>query len=541
MSDDNDRLNPIDKLFNPARGRKSRKLWKKSHSFSLSEAWRICNIIKKQSASPGSFIDINGVVLPKIGHIFELKEGTRYTFLPPGSKCLVTKVQIQKVFFTDQDFVPEAKVMPLNSAAQAIEPREYSVRIKDLKAVSEDTYRLFVKNRESNFSPEEIIFNEGDAVELTGDTTIKMESPMMGAASHAFPKGLKGVIDSPKGREGANLNQINSPYQLANKTGVNVELSLAYGKRPLVRQRDVFEVPLVPGQRYNVYLPSYQHNVEFSSSQIRRRQFDRKMFDRIVMDEKTRKEILSLVYSEEKILSQWGLGKVFHRGRGKIFLAIGPSGTGKTMTGEALAELLGRPLFIADSTNLIPIAGHFEQALKEVIDKTERWNAVTIIDEAEGILLSREATSYDVSWRIQAVLRNLERLERGILWLTTNRPIDIDPAINSRIRCQICFPALDDEKRKKVWQGIFSENLSVSGLTEKILCELVKFEINGREIKNAVINAADRASYDHLDSVPVEYVLAAAKTICESQEILEKAKKDYYNHRRDNSIGFLRD
>jgi len=259
------------------------------------------------------------------------------------------------------------------------------------------------------------------------------------------------------------------------------------------------------------------------------------MFDRVVMNKETRKTILSLVRGKEEDLDKWGVKTTFQKGTGKTFLAFGPPGAGKTMTGEALAELLERPLYIVDSKDFGTGIESFERGLCEVIEKTERWNSVTVIDEAELILQTREASLLDSSMRVAAVLRNLEKLQKGILWLTTNRPIEIDFAIESRIRAQIYFPFLNARQRRTIWETSLPPHLPVSGLKER-LDELAEIPINGREIRNVIVNAAEQASSEGLKRVPADYLLAWAKIIPKNQEVLRKAKKD---SRQYGSIGFL--
>lgn len=510
--------------------------------FSRREIKRICKIVEEQLPLSEPFIKIDGVFLPRAGHIFRVKQGTRYQFFAPGSLVLVVFTFITKSAFVDKDFKPEVNVTALNTEGRCIEAGEikhFSVRSEDIEPILEEELASVLENRRKPH-PQEDIFYDGEAVELIQDVTLKAES-MGGAASYTLPKGLKGIIDKPEFQRGASLDDINSPHQRQNRVRIMTAITLKRDHVGHDLEKTFLDVPLEQkGQKYSVYFPAHQGNIELQYSQIRRRPFDKDMFFRVVMDDKTRQSILSLVLGREEMLSKWGITKSFHKGKGKVCLAFGPPGTGKTLTGEALAELLERPLYIADSTKLVPTPGNFERALQDVIDKTERWNSVTLIDEAEGILLSRDASYYDASWRIEAVLRNLERLERGILWFTTNRPVDIDPAINSRIRIQIYFPPLDAEKRRKVWECTFPKDFPVVGLTEEFLDELAAVEINGREISNAIMNAADRASYEGLDSVPAAYVLIAAKTIRESQDILENAKKKHYNPGRGNDFAFGR-
>jgi hypothetical protein len=70
-------------------------------------------------------------------------------------------------------------------------------------------------------------------------------------------------------------------------------------------------------------------------------QFDEDAFHKLVMEERKKRLIYSLVTNSEKTFTDVISGK----GGGCIFLLHGPPGVGKTLTAEAIAELLHRPLY----------------------------------------------------------------------------------------------------------------------------------------------------------------------------------------------------
>ncbi|MDA2936211.1 ATP-binding protein [Patescibacteria group bacterium AH-259-L05] len=506
-----------------------RPFLREKDSFSRAERKQIRKTITEQlDSSDEPWITIDGLAFPRPGYPFQVKEGTRYAFISSGSCVFVVETEITKKLFRDPETELEVYVVPLNAEAKLVEERRYKIRAQDIEPIPEEKIGEFIDKRQELPASQDIFF-DGEAVELVEDITFKQESRMEGsAASQTLPKGLKGVIDSPQIRKGASLDEINSPYDEGNHEGkVTAELVISSGRKNYQIVEDRFVIPLPrQGLRYNVYVPDYRTWVEFTQAQLQRRSFDKEMFDRVVMTEENRKEILSLIFGKEEDLREWGIEDAFQKGRGLVFLAFGPPGTGKTMTGEALAEKLEKPLYIADSTALSYDLKSFEQGLKDMIKKTEQWGSVTLIDEADIILQSRDSGPFDSSARVAIVLRNLEKFERGVLWLTTNRLIDIDFAIDSRIRGKIHFPALDAEKRKKVWKITIPEKFPLAKeLTDDDLDRLAEININGREITNAIMNAAKRASYDGLKKIPIDDLLASAQTICKNQEILDEVKE----------------
>lgn len=85
-------------------------------------------------------------------------------------------------------------------------------------------------------------------------------------------------------------------------------------------------------------------------------------------------------------------------------------------------------------------------------------------------------------------LRELEYF-RGIIFLTTNLYDTIDAAFRSRVNIHLVFQSLPFSSRLLLWQKFLSR-LPGDNLLDKVskedLQELAKWELNGREIKNAI-------------------------------------------------------
>jgi SpoVK/Ycf46/Vps4 family AAA+-type ATPase len=113
-----------------------------------------------------------------------------------------------------------------------------------------------------------------------------------------------------------------------------------------------------------------------------------------------------------------------------------------------------------------------------------------------------------------AFLRTLEYYE-GMMFLTTNRLTDFDPAMMSRVHIALCYPDLGHDARKKIWES-FLERAPKGEvkLRSKELEKLAARNLNGRQVcsdfqtetcvlTSIQIKNAFRAAYVLADGAPV--------------------------------------
>lgn len=82
---------------------------------------------------------------------------------------------------------------------------------------------------------------------------------------------------------------------------------------------------------------------------------------------------------------------------------------------------------------------------------------------------------------IEVFLRLLE-YQAGIIFLTTNRVVNIDEAFHSRIHIIIPYSELDGAKRAAIWKDLAGACL----LTDEEVSALGKLPVDGRTIKNVL-------------------------------------------------------
>jgi len=236
-------------------------------------------------------------------------------------------------------------------------------------------------------------------------------------------------------------------------------------------------------------------------SGLREVRFNEEAFTRLVLPDARKKLIEALVLSHRGEDSATRINggddssgkpkKATHtdviagKGEGTIFLLHGPPGVGKTLTAEAIAELLHKPLYVVSMGELGTTPEALEERLLDILDLCTPWGALVLIDEAE-MLLERRTKDDIVRNAMVCVMLRLLEYYCGILFLTTNRVESLDPAFQSRVQCALRYDELDSESRTKIWADLLdhsSVEKAGEGLDEK---ELAKHKLNGRQIKNAL-------------------------------------------------------
>ncbi|KAJ2995328.1 hypothetical protein HDV02_000873 [Globomyces sp. JEL0801] len=208
-------------------------------------------------------------------------------------------------------------------------------------------------------------------------------------------------------------------------------------------------------------------------------QFQDNAFDELVLDPKRKQLIKALVRFGGEQFEDIIEGK----SGGSIFLLHGPAGVGKTLTAEAVAEVLHRPLYYVTMGELGTDPETMEQRISEILDLCSGWNALTLIDEAD-VFLEKRATSDVLRNAMVCVMLRLLEYHQGILFLTTNRVTEFDPAFESRVTVALKYELLDEKARQQVWKNL-TDRLPIAKTTLDFE-RLGKYKLNGRQIKNSI-------------------------------------------------------
>lgn len=135
---------------------------------------------------------------------------------------------------------------------------------------------------------------------------------------------------------------------------------------------------------------------------------------------------------------------------GNVILCKGVPGVGKTLTAEVYAELIDRPLYMVHSGELGTTADKIQESLEEIFQRGKRWDCVLLLDEADVFVVQR-GNNIEQNAIVAEFLRALEYFD-GLLFMTTNRPDDIDDAIISRCAAIIDYSPPTEKAAAAIWR-----------------------------------------------------------------------------------------
>lgn len=223
-----------------------------------------------------------------------------------------------------------------------------------------------------------------------------------------------------------------------------------------------------------------------------------------------------------RVLDEWGMRPGGARGRGVTALFAGPSGTGKSMSAEALAGELRVPLFIVDLASVVDkYIGETEKNLEEVFRAVENEDGVLLFDEADALFGKRsdvsDARDRYANIEVAYLLQRIEAFD-GLAILTTNLRSNLDDAFQRRLDMIIEFPAPDERSRRAIWQAALQGH--VSSLSPTHCDDLAVLDLTGGYIRAAVISAA--------------YAAAAEESLIEPRHVLQGAREEWRKSGRLN-------
>ena len=180
-------------------------------------------------------------------------------------------------------------------------------------------------------------------------------------------------------------------------------------------------------------------------------------FNRLILAENTKKRIeesLAIVQCEQKVFDEWGLFEIQPHPSSCLSF-FGPSGTGKTMAAEAIAEKLGKKILKVSYADVeSKYHGEGPKMVKAIFLSAEKNGAVLFFDEADSLLSKRltnvtQGSEQAINSMRSQILICLEQFH-GIVIFATNLVVNYDKAFLTRL-ISIEFEIPGFEERKSIW------------------------------------------------------------------------------------------
>jgi hypothetical protein len=225
----------------------------------------------------------------------------------------------------------------------------------------------------------------------------------------------------------------------------------------------------------------------------------------------TLRTIAAQLRQRATVYERWGFADKSARGLGISALFSGPSGTGKTMGAEAVANDLHLDLYRIDLASVVSkYIGETEKNLRRVFDAADQSGAILLFDEADALFGKRSEVkdSHDRYANIE-VSYLLQRMEayRGLAILTTNMKTALDPAFLRRLRFIVEFPFPDTAQRLRIWQRAFPSATPTEALD---FARLAQLRIAGGNIRSIAVSAAFLAA-DAGEPVRMSHLMTASR------------------------------
>jgi len=244
------------------------------------------------------------------------------------------------------------------------------------------------------------------------------------------------------------------------------------------QEEDFFTIPIHP-YLYCYDLLNYR-DVKVNTRYLTEYQYKPELIEKLILPQEHKDLIQILTEGTADIVDDIIEGKT----GGIIVVATGPPGTGKTLTAEVYSEVIKKPLYVVQSSQLGVDVDALEEQLKSILRRAQRWEAILLLDEAD-VYVHERGDDLIQNAVVGVFLRVLEYY-KGVLFLTSNRTTLIDDAILSRATAHIRYEIPTPEDAIKIWLMI-SESFKIDLPKAEINRIVKKYStLSGRDIRSVL-------------------------------------------------------
>jgi hypothetical protein len=242
------------------------------------------------------------------------------------------------------------------------------------------------------------------------------------------------------------------------------------------------EIPIHPWIR--IFDLQRHTRLQVHVNQLTEYEYDTNIAEKLILPNDQKQLVKLLIDTGGGVFKDIVRGK----GGGVVVLLTGPPGTGKTLTAEVYAESEERALYSIQCSQLGTEPENLEEELLTVFARAKRWNAVILLDEADVYIHAR-GTNLQQNAIVGVFLRVLE-YQTATMFLTSNRPQDIDDAIASRCIARLDYLSPTAEMAKAIWK-VLTKNSAIKMAAGEITKTVRDHpDMTGRDIKNIIKLAA---------------------------------------------------
>jgi hypothetical protein len=230
--------------------------------------------------------------------------------------------------------------------------------------------------------------------------------------------------------------------------------------------------------------------------------YDKTLSEKLILPIEQKDLVKMLISHSDQTFKDIIAGK----GGGAVVLLTGLPGVGKTLTAEVYAESEERALYSVQCSQLGTDPNDLEDELLKVFTRAKRWKAVMLLDEAD-VYVHERGSDLSQNAIVGVFLRVLE-YQSNILFLTTNRPDDVDDAIASRCVARLPYKVPNVEDQKRIWK-VLAESSGIK-IAPKMVDVIVEENPNltGRDVKNLLKLAAmvEATKHEPITNKTIEFV-----------------------------------